>query len=168
MHFLQLLEDSTFATWVRESSSIWAYPTILFLHTCGMAFLVGTNAAIDLRILGFGSRMRLSPMEGFYPVMWVSFWVNAVSGTALVVANATTKLISPVFYVKMAFIFLAVGTMVLIRRRVLRDPNIDSGSTPMSGKLLALASLLFWAGAITAGRLLAYIGPGAEGLKAQL
>jgi hypothetical protein len=137
------------------------------MHTVGLGFLVGLNAAIDLRMLGVGPRMPLAPMEKFYPVMWTAFWINALSGTALLIADATTKMTNPVFYIKMTFVTLAVVNMVIIRRRVFRRPSLDL--TPLSGsaRVLAMTSLFFWAGAITAGRLMAYFGPvsGAPGLQ---
>jgi hypothetical protein len=62
MQFLASIEHSGFGTWVREAPTIWAYPTVLFLHTVGLAFLVGINVAIDLRILGVARSMPLAPM----------------------------------------------------------------------------------------------------------
>src|SRR5262249_24874644 len=172
MQFLASLENSAFGTWVRESSSLWAYPTILFMHTVGLGFLVGLNAAIDLRILGVAERMPLAPMEKFFKIMWAAFWVNAISGTMLLVADATTKLTNIVFYIKLGFIALAVVNMVLIRRRVFGDPALDVDTRKLDrfARTLAATSLLFWAGAITAGRLIAYFGPvsGAPGLRNRL
>ena len=168
--FLTSLENSGFGTWVRESSSLWAYPTILFMHTIGLGFLVGFNLAVDLRILGFAGTLPLAPFERFYRIMWAAFWINALSGTALLVADATTKLTNRVFYIKMGFIALAVINMTLIRRRVFRDPEI--GRAPVGGfaRMLAVMSIVLWAGAITAGRLMAYFGPvsGAPGLQNRL
>ena len=89
MPLLASLENSGFGTWVRESKSLWAYPTILFLHTVGLGFLVGLNAAIDFRILGFARKLPLAPMESFYKIMWAGFWVNLLSGTLLLMADAT-------------------------------------------------------------------------------
>jgi hypothetical protein len=170
MQFLASLENSAFGAWVRESSSIWAYPTILFLHTVGLGFLVGLNVAIDLRILGCARKLPLEPFERFYRVMWAAFWINALSGTALLVADATTKLTNRVFYIKMGCILFAVITMVLIRRRVFRVPAIDRDALAAAARSLAVASLVLWAGAITAGRLMAYFGPvsGAPGLQNRL
>ena len=39
------------------------------------------------------------------------------------------------------------------------DPELDKGPIRGSAKLWAWASLICWFGAITAGRLLAYLGP---------
>jgi len=49
--------------------------------------------------------------------------------------------------------------MYLMRNRVFRDPELDKAPLPSSAKNLAWASPICWFGAITAGRLLAYLGP---------
>ena len=51
---------------------------------------------------------------------------------------------------------------VVIRKKVFGDPNMDQALLSMSAKGLAFASLFCWLGAITAGRLLAYLGPVSE------
>lgn len=154
-----MLEQSGLSVWVRESPSIWAFPVILLLHTIGMALCVGVSAGIDLRILGFAPGLRLAPMERFFPILWGGFWVNAVTGTLLVMQDATAKMTNPDFYAKMVFIALALINLKMLRTRVLRDPNVDKGPLSANAKVLAATSLVFWLGAITAGRLLAYVGP---------
>ena len=150
------IQNTGLSTWVRESSSILAFPTILLLHTIGMALVVGVNAGIDLRILGVAQGVPLAPMEKFFPILWLGFWVNAVTGTVLLAADATTKLASPVFYVKMLFIGLAVINLRMLKTRVFRGSVVEPFSTNV--KVLALTSLICWLGAITAGRLMAYVG----------
>jgi hypothetical protein len=115
-------------------------------------------AGIDLRILGFAPALPLAPMRKLLPLMWVAFWLNAATGTILMVIDATTKLRNPDFFVKMAFIFAAVIVQRLIEKRVLRDPPVDAPLTA-NARMLAALSLVCWLGAITAGRLLAYVGP---------
>jgi hypothetical protein len=159
MAFLVWLEQSGFATWVRESSSLWAYPTVLFLHTIGLATVVGVTAGIDLRILGVAPELPLAPMTKVFPIIWAAFWINAVSGTTLLIADATTKLTNPVFYIKMIFIVLAVINLRMLKTRVFGDPQIDNRPLSANAKMLAATSLIFWLGATVAGRLMAYIGP---------
>ncbi|HYR84843.1 MAG TPA: hypothetical protein VE422_12255 [Terriglobia bacterium] len=159
MEFFHYLEQTGFAAWIRESDSIWAYPTILFLHTIGLSIVVGINSAIDLRILGLAPRLPLEPLERLFPLMWVGFWVNAASGTLLLIADASTKLANPVFYIKMGFIALAIIDVFVIRKRVFRDPLVDKRPLTANAKILAAVSLSLWLGAITAGRLMAYLGP---------
>ena len=151
MNFLATVEHTPFCTWVRESGSLWAYPGILFMHTVGLACVVGVNAAIDLRILGVARRLSLAPMESLFPIMWLGFWINAASGTVLLAADATTKLANPVFGVKMGFIALAVVNLWLLKRYVFRVLTLEEPSrVSMAGRILAVTSLMCWTGAITA------------------
>lgn len=158
MPFLQQLESSGFSQWVKQSGSLWAFPGILLMHTYGMGIMVGIIAGIDLRILGLMPALPLAPLQRLLPIVWIAFWVNAVTGTMLLVADASTKLTNPDFGVKMAFIVLAVINQRMIQKRVFGDPEVDSRPFTSAAKRLASVSLVCWLGAITAGRLLAYIG----------
>jgi hypothetical protein len=157
--FLLKIEQTGFCQWIRESDSVFAYSGVLLLHTIGMGFVVGINACIDLRILGFAPALRLSGMEKFSSVLWLGFWVNTVTGIILLAIHATSKLANPDFYIKMVFIALAVINLQMIKNQVFRDPLIDKAPPSGRAKLLALTSLFFWLGAIVSGRLLAYVGP---------
>ena len=126
MELFAYLEQTGFSTWVRESRSLFAYPGVLLLHTCGMAVVVGLAAGIDLRILGFAPALPLAPMRRFLPLLWVAFAVNAATGTILLLADATTKLANPDFFVKMAFIFAAVIVRRAIDARVFRGPESEA------------------------------------------
>jgi hypothetical protein len=169
MNFLVALEQLPFSIWVRESGSIWAFPTFLFLHTLGMAMVAGGNAAIDLVLLGFWPKASLKPLERLFPVIWWGFWINATTGTVLLIADATTKLTNWDFYVKMSFVFAGVSLIYYMRRKIFLDPELDQGPVSRGAKNLAWASLICWFGAITAGRLMAYVGPvsGAPGVVNQ-
>lgn len=157
MELLVWLEATGLATWVRESISLWAYPSILASHAIGLAFLVGGCVALDVRLLGYPGDLPLAPMKKFLPLIWVGFWVNAVSGGLLLIASATTMLTSVVFWIKLIFIALAVGTLVMMKTRVFADEvSLEAGLIPKAGKTLAIASIAFWGGAIVAGRLTAY------------
>ena len=158
MDFLLRLEQLRFSEWIRESSSIFAFPTVLLLHTIGMGVAVGISAGIDLRILGIAPALPLAPMEKFIPLLWIGFWVNAATGVVLVIADATRTLTNPDFYVKMVFIALALINLRLLRNRVLRDPAIDKAPLSAQAKLLAATSLFLWLAAITTGRLMVYVG----------
>ena len=154
MDFLTTLEELSFSTWVREY--IWAYPTILWLHVMGMAVVAGISGVISLRLLGISPRIAVQPLERLYPLMWWGFGVNAVTGTAMLLADASKKLVDPTFYIKMIFIFAGVVILQRTRNKVFRNLGPD-GAVPESARALAWAGLICWLGAVTAGRLLAYI-----------
>ena len=156
MNFLETLDNLGISTWVRESPSKLAYPTILWLHVMGMGVVAGISAMISLRLLGVSPKMPVQPLERLYPLIWFGFWVNAATGTALLLASASKRLVDPTFYVKMIFIFAGVALLQLTRNKVFRSLG-PGGALPESAKILAWAALVCWFGAITAGRLLAYI-----------
>jgi hypothetical protein len=153
---LSTIEYSAFCSWVRESNSLWAYPGIVFIHTVGTALVAGISAMIDLRLLGFAPQLPVNPLDRYFPVIWAGFWVSAISGTILFAADATSKIVSPLFGAKMLLIVLGVVTMVLIRRSVFGDPGVEK-SVSRREKRLAAASLVVWFAAIAAGRLMSYI-----------
>ena len=168
MAFLAWLSSSAVGEWV--SGSTWVYPGLLFAHTLGLGVLVGLNSAIGLRLLGCAPRVPVEAMEPLFPYMWAGFWVNAVSGSVLFVADAPKKAANPSFIVKLVLIALAVVVMRALKRHAFEiapnPSNLSNPSNPsnpskdvvVSGraKMLAALSLLLWAGAITAGRLMAY------------
>ena len=92
MDFLFWLERLRFCIWIRESSSIWAFPMFLFMHTLGMSMIAGIAAVVDLGILGFWPKISVKPLERLYPLMWIGFWINAVTGSVLMIADAIQSL----------------------------------------------------------------------------
>jgi uncharacterized membrane protein len=143
--------------WVREGGSILGYPLVLFLHTLGLGTIAGLNGVIDLRILGLAPQLRLAPMVRLFPIIWLAFAVTALSGTTLLLAAASTKLVSPVFYVKMVFVALALVNLQLLKTRVLTRTGVDTGPLASGARVLAVTSLALWCAATMAGRLMAYL-----------
>ena len=155
--FLESLQQSAFARFVGESGSLLGYPTILFLHTLGRGPVAGVNAAVALRVLGFGRSVPIEPLDRLFPIMWFGFVVSALSGLALLVTDPVTRLHQTVFYVKLILVALAVVNMQMMRSRIFRSPAVSDGALPSNARTLAMASLVLWIGATTAGRLIAYI-----------
>jgi hypothetical protein len=157
MDFLQTLQQSGFSKWVSESGSLLGYPTILFLHTMGLATVAGLNAGLNLRLLGFAPAVPIAPLGRLFPAMWLGFAVTAASGLALLVADPVTKLSQAIFYVKLLFVALAVVNMQMLWTRVFRDAASNPGAVAPGARTLALTSLFFWLAATTSGRLIAYV-----------
>lgn len=154
--FFSWLEASAFSVWMRESPSVFAFPIILAVHTIGLGLLAGINVALDLRMLGFAKRIPLPEFTRFWPLMWVGLWLNVISGLALVAAYPTKALTNPVFYLKLGLIAGALVILRAVRRFRLADAPAQAIPELRRTKRLAVASLACWAGAITAGRFLAY------------
>jgi len=156
------LEETPLSVWIRESTSVLAFPGILSAHAIGMGLAAGINAAYALHVLGVAAGIPTRELRRFVPVMWFGFWLNAASGLLLLIAYPTKALTNPVFYVKLMLIALAMGLFVVIRRRTFGAAAegdvrlLDRPETERVVRWCGAASLACWAGAITAGRLLAY------------
>jgi hypothetical protein len=81
--------------------------------------------------------------------MWAGLALTAATGILLFVADATKHASNPAFLVKLVFVLIAVMALAQTWARVFRGQR--------SGRLLAALSLLCWFGALSAGRLMAYI-----------
>ena len=152
------IEETPLSVWVRESTSLFAFPGILSAHAVGMALAAGINAVFALHVLGVAAAVPSRELRRFVPLMWFGFWLNAASGVLLLIAYPTKALTNPVFYLKLTLIALALSMFVFIRRRIF-DGDSGDADRPMTRSMLragAALSLVCWAGSITAGRLLAY------------
>ena len=154
--FFIWLETTALSVWVREATDLYAFPGILSLHTIGMGFVAGMSAAMSLRILGAAAFVPLMELKRFFPVLWAGFWLNAASGLVLLIGYPTKALTNPMFYLKLVFIGFGLLCLRTIRKSVFSDQDLDFKAVPRRGRLWAGASLACWAGAIFAGRLLAY------------
>ncbi len=157
MTVLAAIEQTALSVWVREATTLWAFPFILFLHTLGLGFLVGINVAVNLWILGFAHRHPIAPMQQLIPIMWLGFIVNAISGCLLLIAYPTKALTDPVFYIKIALIMTAVFLLQWTDREVFVKANPERVFEPRKKvRRVAIITLALWSGAILTGRLLAY------------
>ncbi len=142
-------ENTWLSIWVRESPLV--FPTALVAHAMGMGTLVGVNVLIGLHALGVTPQLSGAMLVRFLPLMWAGFLASLLSGLLLLAAYPAKALTNPVFFLK--FVLIALG--LVVGRRVLRritGQPVSIGSL----RMVAIGALLLWAGAITAGRLLAY------------
>jgi hypothetical protein len=144
------IEQSAYSLWVRESPSLLAFPFMLILHAIGMGFLAGMHIAICLRVLGLASGIPLASMRAFFPFLWFGLAINVFSGVSLLIAYPTKALTNPLFYLKLGLIAAALVGLRWMRR------NVFGLTLPTNAQRVAALSILFWVGAIFAGRWLAY------------
>jgi hypothetical protein len=130
---------------------------------------VGASWVLDLRLLGISRTVPLPAFRWVFPVVGIGLVVNVVTGVLLFIKNAATWGTAIPFFIKMLLVILGAATLLPLRSLVLRGrgtgggDGVALGREPHEGtrkvRLLAIASILAWAGAITAGRLLAYLVP---------
>jgi hypothetical protein len=154
--FLQTIEQSGLSIWLRESDSVLGFWFVLSWHAIGMVLLVGASAVVDLRILGIVPDLPLAPLKGLYRFIWMGFWIQVSSGLFLLIAYPTKSLTNADFYLKLVLIGLGLTITQRLKNRVLSDTSLTEAAMMAKGKVFAAWSLIFWVGAIAAGRLLAY------------
>lgn len=153
---LTALHDSALSTWIRESETIWAFPTVLTVHTFGMMLLVGAAWVMDLRLLGIARTIPIGPLRPLFRIMWLAFWINLATGVLLFVADPERKATSLLFGLKMLLIVVNLPLMLRLERAVYGN-GPDPVSVERPARQLAVASAMLWAGTIFAGRLLGYM-----------
>jgi hypothetical protein len=156
MAFFRGLQDSAFTEWFLGSDSIWTYPTVLTLHTVGMAILVGASFVINLRILQVAGDIPLPRLQALYRFVWIGFAINLLSGVVLFVTEAADRVVDPVFYVKLSSIGLALWFGVIVKHTAI-DRTDGANQASVRSRSLAAVSLALWTVAIVSGRLMAYL-----------
>lgn len=152
------LEDSSIGASVRES--LWLFPAIETIHLLGMALLLTTIAAFDLRLLGL--TLRGTPVHELarrlLPWAWAGFAVQVITGALLFSSEATKMAVNPAFRLKMLLIVLAGLQALAFRLLARRMPAWDANRpTPMTARLAGLSSLALWIGVVAAGRWIGFI-----------
>jgi hypothetical protein len=151
------LEQTWLSVWVRESSTILAFPFILYLHTLGLGIVAGLSVGLDVWLLRFARGRPAAPLAPFVPVIWLGFAVALVSGVLLLLAYPTKALTNPLFYVKIAAVVVALVQVQWLRSRLLVGPLAHAPYVPQTKtRAVAWVSIGLWVVAIFLGRLLAY------------
>jgi len=156
MGILEFLEQTALATFIRESSSYLGFPTFLFMHTLGLSLVVGANAIVALRVMGFAPGIPLKPLVRLFPFMWVGFILTVISGAGLAIATATSKLTNPILLAKLVLIVFAGAFMWSLEKKIFRDPGASKNPGLQEGKALSAALLILWLVVTLMGRLIAY------------
>jgi len=156
IELLTLVENHEISVFIREFPSVFGFPTILFLHTLGLAMVAGVSIAIDLWILRGAPAGAPLQLLGLTRTMWFGFGINLLSGVALLLAYPAKALTNWVFYLKMALVLLAVYVAVRINRELALRGGGAARASAFDARRWAVLSLMLWAAATVTGRLLAY------------
>jgi hypothetical protein len=154
MSVFQRLQNSAFTDWFLGSSSIWAYPTVLTLHTVGMAILVGASFVINLRVLQVSG---LHPLRGPAAALPVHLdWLRDQPRQRPdpVSHGSGRSVVDPVFYVKMASIAVALALGGVVKRRAIDRVDAPQVATVQTRSWRPRPSAC--GRRIVAGRLMAY------------
>ena len=156
--WLVWLETTRVAAAMREW--LWLYPAVEIVHILGFVLLVGAAFLFDLRLLGLSRQLPVSGMA-VHLLRWarLSLVLVVPSGLLMFAAHATEMADNPAFQLKLVFIGAAGLNAAIFHRIPFR--SVGDWDTEMASPFLArgaaVVSLVSWTGAITCGRLLAYL-----------
>ncbi len=155
MAVLQWVQDLPISAAIAESDSLWwVYAWWLFVHAVGMGLTAGIAFVVCLRVLGIGRQIPLSSLRVLFPLFWIGFYLNLLSGTLLFMTDATGIARVWELYAKLVCLALALVAMSRLRRFV--DSSDGDAMIPASIQKTAVACLVLWLAVITSGRLIAY------------
>jgi hypothetical protein len=157
VNVLDLLQNTPYATWVRES---WGWPFALTLHAFGNAMVVGLMFIICLRMLGLFQTIPYSSLNKLLPYIWAGVVIQVYSGFTLWSSKPTKYLSDGMFLWKFSLVVLGV-VVTWYFHNILRRESVawtQAGAVPPRGVRIVAATALVWAAVLIAGRLTAYLG----------
>src|SRR3954463_8704068 len=154
--FLAGLETNTISLFIRESSSLLGFPTILTTHAFGYCFIMATNAIVSARMLGFAKSIPFKPLKRLFPVMWIGLILTTITGLLLVMAAAQKRVPNPILWFKMILLAVATPLMWKFQMKVFEDPAVNENNIPANAKTMAALQLALWILIMISGRLIPY------------
>lgn len=153
------IERSALGDMVRATPQL--YPLLESLHILGIALLVGSALAVDLRLTGLGARtLQVTTVtRHLLPLSRLGFGIAAASGLAMFAGIAVSIGQSAAAPWKLGLILLAGLNIAVFHGGVYR--SIEQWDTcpapPNRVRIAGAVSAFCWIGVIIAGRFLAYV-----------
>jgi len=152
------LQQTPLATTIRENTVL--FPGIESLHVLAVAFLVGSVAVVDLRLLGTRSLTRSIEelMAITLPWTWVAFATAVVTGCLLFTSNAVEYSQNVAFRAKLLVLALAGLNAAVFHSATCRGLKAWEYSlhTPPSVRVAGAVSLLCWVAIVALGRAIGF------------
>src|SRR5215217_3669181 len=117
-NFLESLEQTSLGNFIHTSDSLLGFPLVLTVHVFGLCFIMGANTIVSMRLLGMVSTIPLQPLRRLFPYMWLGLILTILSGFALAVAAATTRLLNPILLFKLVVIAIAAPIMFRMQKKI--------------------------------------------------
>ena len=139
---------------------MWAYGIVNLVHIAGVATLFGSVLALDLRLIGLWTSVPLHSIKvPTLPLAKAGFAIAAISGSALLTANATEYAGNPFILIKFPAIGLALLNIAIVHRHAAwaaPETRLPNHHVPRALRTAGALSLVCWGTALAAGRMIGY------------
>ncbi len=155
--WLVALQESPAGEAMRQS--LLLYPVVEIVHLIGIALLVGSIVCLDLRLMGLRLKLPATlTARHLLPVTVTGFSMAVASGSLLFITEAASLYYNPAFRLKLILIALGGINAALFHlgpwRRVVQW---EHASPPVAARVGGAVSMVLWLGALSCGRMIAYL-----------
>ena len=137
---------------VAIRGSYWLFPFIEAFHLLALCVIGGAVLVVNMRLLGIG--LQGQPVAQIArdarPFLLGSLAVMLISGYLLFTSEAVKCYNNPAFWFKMSCLLAAMLFTFTIQNKAIEKEERQGAS--LSGKLIAVVSLLLWTGVGIGGR----------------
>lgn len=152
--FFHWLHETALAETVRSNPLL--FPWVESVHVLAIALVVGSIAAVDLRLLGLASKSRpiTRVIDDILPLTWVAFAIAALTGVTLFTSNAIQYAQNGPMRLKMLLLVIAGFNMLVFHFVTYRSVGEwdDAVRPPLPARLAGATSLALWVGVVAFGR----------------
>jgi|SRR5580658_926809 hypothetical protein len=156
--FFIWLQNGAVPTAIREGETL--FPWIESVHVLAITFVVGSIAAVDLRLLGLASRSRAVSRVAaeILPLTWIAFAAAAATGGLLFSSKAVQYAANLSFELKIGLLLLAGINMAVFQLVTFRSiGDWDGAATPpRAARLAGGLSLILWIAIVACGRTIGF------------
>jgi hypothetical protein len=133
------------------AGSTWAYPPVQATHFTGLSLWVGTNVALDLRLLGVGKgRQTIAELcDALFAWNWIGFGMAVLGGFLLFSVSAVGYVANPAFRIKLCFLIPVALVLHIVNQRKARAWS-QTPEPPPAARLAGLTEMLLWFSVATA------------------
>ena len=132
----------------------WIFPALEVVHIASFALAIGTIAATDFSLLGFGFPRKEASEVLRKTDLWTMLGLVLIifSGILIFMTDADDYVVNKAFQVKMTFLVLAIVFNYTVHRKITLAANASAGVV----KSVAAVSLFLWIGVVFGGLFIAF------------
>jgi hypothetical protein len=144
--------------------SRWAWPAAETVHFLGLSLSLAVLLAINLRLLGFLSRIPFADLHRLLPWGMLGFGANLITGMFFFVGQPAQYTLSEPFYWKVVCLVIAGANFLYLTvfGKAWHVEGAGAGTARfepnVADKAMAILSLASWLGVLFAGRMLPFLG----------